>query len=443
MTDERLARELARNEAALLRGMALTPAQLLLRIPPSIVYLANVAAGDSASAVRREQENRFARLQLAFHAERQKLRADAPALRLFKLSPSMLTPSSLSAVALAGASATAEPSAEALSAAACAERQLLAELEAERAAAARRRPRRKPACVRTGQAASPREAASSSSSAGEEDAGSDAALGGRAAHGPTLEALTAAGGVELSPAEFDPAEWQQVSQARSRRHGLRAAKRAEATPRDVSSPASAAPGAQHAPAPPPARPPLRTGQALPDPQQAEAPAAAELAMREAPVPDAAAEQPEQPRQPARAPSPQAAAAPLPQAQAPAGAAASMLEVACDAMLSGPGGAACALGVARAVQSYADRLIAQERAAHEVALCRALKESHDRSEARAQSLRLRLYISETKCAELQQAVKELERELAARDVAAAAPPPTARAPAGAVPEPPVAGEPAPS
>jgi hypothetical protein len=37
----------------------------------------------------------------------------------------------------------------------------------------------------------------------------------------------------------------------------------------------------------------------------------------------------------------------------------------------------------------------------------LKEAHERADARAQSLRLRLYISETKCQELEAAVRELE------------------------------------
>ena len=88
-------------------------------------------------------------------------------------------------------------------------------------------------------------------------------------------------------------------------------------------------------------------------------------------------------------------------------------------------------ISRALQNYVDGVLAQERAAHEAALCRALKEAHERSEARAQSLRLRLYISETKCADLEQSVRELERaaERAAAERSfahASASPPTAMA-----------------
>lgn len=472
--DEHIARALARDEAELMAEMVLTPAQQLLQIPPAIVFLANIVANESSPASRREQENRFARLQIYFHAARKELRPEVPPLRLFKLSPSMISVTlppvvpqagEAGAPAAAPAASLSQPAAPELDramlakrqeAAALAERQLLAELEAERkAAAARRKPRRKPASARA--AAPPLSTAArhpSRSSAEERteeediDEADEDVPAARAAQGPTLEELTAARPTLLSPDDFEPTEWVEVSHAKPSRGGTHARRREEAALAVSVTAKAAQPGAPQPRAEPNAgrarTPPVPpSGQAVRVPSSAAAAAAAPAASSgeatgappvRAPQPPAAHAQLAlgvgAAHQQAPPPMPQAQAATPSPAHQPAAAVSSpsALELACDAVLCGSGSAACALDVARAVQAYATSLLAAERAAHEAALCRALKEAHERSEARAQSLRLRLYISESKCAELEQTVRELEQAAAGRtataDAAAASATPTA-------------------
>ncbi|KAJ1640820.1 hypothetical protein T492DRAFT_926348 [Pavlovales sp. CCMP2436] len=509
LDEEALARALARDEAALLGGVALSPVQLLLRMPPPIVFMANAAVHASGPPLKISQpeSNRFARLQLHYAAARKELAPLAPAMRLFMLSPSMVTDPWLTlggpwltleppraaeprpegvvvrSATASGASASEERAlAEARSAQA--ECELLCEIEAERGGAAGRKARRKkpraPArtavdtgtvdmsargnqsvqadassahLARTGDAEAKAEAS---------DTDSDSTADGdvlKTAEGPSLEELMLARPAQMRAGDFDPSEWTEVAHPRRKREEggsvqpqqpqtQQQPQRSGASPQSrdqtgaegsvpvYAAPVSAAPVSaappSHEQAPSlPAAPLLKT--------PSEAPAPSETLLKEAPLKSTTAAPPLKvgtpsvlgsagsssggggelrmaPRQPLGATEPTPPPHRLPAARsAPVPRSVDFKSLVEQALGGdeGPAAALCAHGIAAAVGRYLKGALAHERTAHEFLLCRALKEAHERAEARTQSLRLRLYISETKCADLEATVRDLELQLVDR------------------------------
>ena len=419
-------------------AIPLTAAQRAFGVDPVLVHLASLCVRPGRVApFTKEEDNTFARAQLAYHAAVSGAKSPAP--RLFKLTP-LLVPPPMSSDANEPAiepqpSAVASPEARAAAAearAAAAEAELLAMLECEEAAAvaaaarkaAKKRiaqadPTKKPTAGVTDERS--QLAAGTARTGGKGGANACRFVGptARATALETLDELTAARGAALGEIEYRAEEWTVVNKAPAPRRAHR-----------VTAPPPSAP-----PSAPPSVPPRAPTNVVAAKAEAEAaPAAASSDAASAPVSEATEQAEQHLRTPTcpqhMAPSwalgmgratekgsltamPAAPPPAAPSAVPPAG----LVEKSQPSYLQrddGPEDGRHSLlrqihelrNALRERESAHEHALASAHAAHQVALESALRAAQERAGMRLQALQLRLYIADTRVQTLEEACAQL-------------------------------------
>ena len=193
-----------------LSAIPLTPAQVAAGVNPTIVHLASLCVRPGRTApFTADEDNAFARAQLAFHSATGG--TEAPAPRLYRLTP-LLAPAPAPASSVSAPAQVASISADKARVAARAEAELLTMLEGEAASAAARksssaRSKKKQSQQKITTAKALTEPMMTAA------ASSQSAL--------TVEELSAARPVQLDEGDFRAEEWTTVSSSKTSRAARR------------------------------------------------------------------------------------------------------------------------------------------------------------------------------------------------------------------------------